>query len=89
MSPRKYSEFHQCKDRGCGTAARGTDRQVHDRSASRKFRFEVDYGSEFRYRDPIVDSKTPYDLHNQSGETADTLAAQREAKQRFETLANL
>src|SRR5437899_3075551 len=41
---------------------------------------EVDYGSEFRYRDPIVDSKTLTVCISQSGETADTLAAQREAK---------
>ena len=41
---------------------------------------EVDYGSEFRYRDPILDSKTLTICVSQSGETADTLAAQREAK---------
>ncbi len=39
---------------------------------------EVDYASEFRYRDPIVDTKTIGLLITQSGETADTLAAQRE-----------
>jgi glutamine---fructose-6-phosphate transaminase (isomerizing) len=43
---------------------------------------EVDYGSEFRYRDPIVDAKTLTVCISQSGETADTLAAQREAKQK-------
>jgi glutamine---fructose-6-phosphate transaminase (isomerizing) len=41
---------------------------------------EVDYGSEFRYRDPILDGKTLTVCISQSGETADTLAAQREAK---------
>jgi glucosamine--fructose-6-phosphate aminotransferase (isomerizing) len=41
---------------------------------------EVDYGSEFRYRDPIMDAKTLTVCISQSGETADTLAAQREAK---------
>jgi glucosamine--fructose-6-phosphate aminotransferase (isomerizing) len=43
---------------------------------------EVDYGSEFRYRDPILDSKTLVIVISQSGETADTLAGQREAKQK-------
>ena len=43
---------------------------------------EVDYGSEFRYREPIVDGRTLVICISQSGETADTLAAQREAKQR-------
>jgi glucosamine--fructose-6-phosphate aminotransferase (isomerizing) len=39
---------------------------------------EVDYASEFRYRDPILDERTIGLLITQSGETADTLAAQRE-----------
>ncbi len=43
---------------------------------------EVDYGSEFRYRDPIVPADTLTIVISQSGETADTLAAQREAKQK-------
>ncbi|MFY9912796.1 MAG: glutamine--fructose-6-phosphate transaminase (isomerizing), partial [Candidatus Sulfotelmatobacter sp.] len=41
---------------------------------------EVDYGSEWRYRDPIVGSDTTTLVISQSGETADTIAAQREAK---------
>jgi glucosamine--fructose-6-phosphate aminotransferase (isomerizing) len=41
---------------------------------------EVDYGSEFRYRDPILDSTSLVIAISQSGETADTLAAVREAK---------
>lgn len=43
---------------------------------------EVDVASEFRYRDPIVDDKTLVIIISQSGETADTLAALREAKAR-------
>ncbi len=41
---------------------------------------EVDYGSEWRYRDPIVGPDTITLVISQSGETADTIAAQREAK---------
>jgi len=41
---------------------------------------EVDYGSEFRYRDPVVHPDTITLAISQSGETADTIAAQREAK---------
>src|SRR5439155_17016507 len=41
---------------------------------------EVDYGSEFRYRTPIVGAATLAVAISQSGETADTLAAFREAK---------
>ena len=40
----------------------------------------VDYASEFRYRDPIIDSDTVIIAISQSGETADTLAAIRKAK---------
>jgi glucosamine--fructose-6-phosphate aminotransferase (isomerizing) len=43
---------------------------------------EVEYASEFRYRNPIVDHRTLVVAISQSGETADTLAAVREAKQR-------
>ncbi len=43
---------------------------------------EVDYGSEYRYRDPIVDERTLVVVITQSGETADTLAAMREAKRK-------
>lgn len=43
---------------------------------------EVEVASEFRYRDPIVDEKTLVLIISQSGETADTLAALREAKKR-------
>ena len=41
---------------------------------------EVDYASEFRYRDPIISPTSLTVLITQSGETADTIAAQREAK---------
>jgi glucosamine--fructose-6-phosphate aminotransferase (isomerizing) len=43
---------------------------------------EVDYGSEFRYRTPLVGPETLAVAISQSGETADTLAAFREAKRR-------
>jgi glutamine---fructose-6-phosphate transaminase (isomerizing) len=43
---------------------------------------EVEYASEFRYRNPIVDGRALVIGLSQSGETADTLAALREAKRR-------
>ncbi len=43
---------------------------------------DVDYGSEYRYRDPIVSNNTLAVVITQSGETADTLAALREAKRK-------
>ena len=47
-----------------------------------RIRTEVEYASEFRYRNPIVTDKTLCVVVSQSGETADTLAAMREAKRR-------
>ena len=41
---------------------------------------EVDYGSEYRYRQPIVDDRTLFIAITQSGETVDTLAAMEEAR---------
>jgi len=43
---------------------------------------EVEFGSEFRYRKPILDKKTALLCVSQSGETADTLASLREAKRK-------
>jgi glutamine---fructose-6-phosphate transaminase (isomerizing) len=43
---------------------------------------KVEYASEFRYKNPVVDDKTLVIVISQSGETADTLAALREAKRR-------
>jgi glucosamine--fructose-6-phosphate aminotransferase (isomerizing) len=43
---------------------------------------EVEYASEFRYRDPLVDPSSVVVVISQSGETADTLAAMREAQQK-------
>jgi glucosamine--fructose-6-phosphate aminotransferase (isomerizing) len=43
---------------------------------------EVEYASEFRYRDPIITPKTVVIAISQSGETADTLAAVKEAKRK-------
>ena len=42
---------------------------------------DVDYASEFRYRDPVMDENTLLLVISQSGETADTIAALREAKE--------
>jgi len=43
---------------------------------------EVEYASEFRYRNPIIDEGTTFLAISQSGETADTLAALREAHEK-------
>jgi glucosamine--fructose-6-phosphate aminotransferase (isomerizing) len=47
-----------------------------------RLRVEVDYGSEYRYRDPILDAHTAVLAITQSGETVDTLAAMEEAREK-------
>jgi glucosamine--fructose-6-phosphate aminotransferase (isomerizing) len=50
---------------------------------------EVEYASEFRYRNPILEEKTIVIAVSQSGETADTLAALREAKRKGATVLGI
>ena len=80
ISEQEFRSFTNIKIVACGTSwhAAQTGKFMIERLA--KIPVEVDYGSEFRYRDPIVDSKSLTICISQSGETADTLAAQREAK---------
>jgi glucosamine--fructose-6-phosphate aminotransferase (isomerizing) len=80
ISEHQFREFQQVRIVACGTSwhAALAGKFMIERLA--RTQVEVDYGSEFRYRDPILDSKTLTVCISQSGETADTLAAQREAK---------
>ena len=82
ISERQFREFENVRIVACGTSwhAALTGKFMIERLA--RIPVEVDYGSEFRYRDPILDAKTLTVCISQSGETADTLAAQREAKQK-------
>jgi len=50
---------------------------------------EVEYASEFRYRDPIIQEDNLVIVISQSGETADTLAALREAKRKGATVMGI
>jgi glucosamine--fructose-6-phosphate aminotransferase (isomerizing) len=78
----EFARFRQVRIIACGTSwhAALAGKFMIERLA--RVPVEVDYGSEFRYRDPIVSEDTLTVVISQSGETADTLAAQREAKQK-------
>jgi glucosamine--fructose-6-phosphate aminotransferase (isomerizing) len=80
ISEQQFREFQQVRIVACGTSWHSAlaGKFMIERLA--RLQVEVDYGSEFRYRDPILDAKTLTVCISQSGETADTLAAQREAK---------
>ncbi|HEX4808016.1 MAG TPA: glutamine--fructose-6-phosphate transaminase (isomerizing) [Bryobacteraceae bacterium] len=82
ISEADFRSFQQVKIVACGTSwhAGLAGKFIIERLA--RIPVEVDYGSEFRYRDPIVPANTLTIVISQSGETADTLAALREAKRK-------
>jgi glucosamine--fructose-6-phosphate aminotransferase (isomerizing) len=82
LTEQQFREFKNVRIVACGTSwhAALAGKFMIERLA--RLPVEVDYGSEFRYRDPILDAKTLTVCISQSGETADTIAAQREAKQK-------
>jgi glutamine---fructose-6-phosphate transaminase (isomerizing) len=82
LSEEQFRGFQNVRIVACGTSwhAGLAGKFMIERLA--RLPVEVDYGSEFRYRDPILDAQTLTVCISQSGETADTLAAQREAKQK-------
>src|SRR5271169_2725654 len=82
IQPAEFARFRQVKIIACGTSwhAGLAGKFMIEKLA--RIPVEVDYGSEFRYRDPIVLEDTLTVVISQSGETAYTLAAQREARQK-------
>lgn len=82
ISEEEFRNFQEVKIIACGTSwhAALAGKFMIERLA--QLPTEVDYGSEFRYRDPIIGKKSLAIAISQSGETADTLAAEREARQK-------
>ena len=80
LTPEEFAEFKSVKIVACGTSWHAALAGKFMIEKLARVPVDVDYGSEFRYRDPIVDSTMLTIAVSQSGETADTLAAQREAK---------
>jgi glutamine---fructose-6-phosphate transaminase (isomerizing) len=80
-----WAKFRRVAIVGCGTAyhAGVVGKRLFEQLLRRPV--EVSVASEFRYSDPLVDSETLVVLISQSGETADTLAAMREAQARGAT----
>ncbi len=80
ISAQEFRAFKQVKIIACGTSWHAALAGKFMIEKLARLPVEVDYGSEFRYRDPILLPDTLTVVISQSGETADTLAAQREAK---------
>jgi glucosamine--fructose-6-phosphate aminotransferase (isomerizing) len=82
ITPRQFQSFREVKIVACGTSWHAALAGKFMIEKLARIPVEVDYGSEFRYRDPILSPEVLTIVISQSGETADTLAAQREAKQK-------
>ena len=80
ISPKKFKEFRQIRIVACGTSWHAALAGKFMIEKLARIPVEVDYGSEFRYRDPLIGDDILTVVISQSGETADTIAAQREAK---------
>ncbi len=80
ISEQEFRSFRQVKIVACGTRWHAGLAGKFFIEKLARLPVEVDYGSEFRYRDPIISPETLTVVITQSGETADTIAAQREAK---------
>ncbi len=82
ITPEEFRAFRQVRIIACGTSWHAALAGKFMIEQLARIPVEVDYGSEFRYRNPIVNSDSLTIVISQSGETADTIAAQREAKQK-------
>jgi len=82
MTDEELLKFDNILITACGTSWHSALIGEHMLENLARIPVEVEYASELRYRNPIVTDKTLCIVISQSGETADTLAAMREAKSR-------
>lgn len=80
IDPEYFRTFTDVKIAACGTAWHAALVAKYLIEELARVPVEVDYASEFRYRNPILNPGTLMMVISQSGETADTLAALREAR---------
>ncbi|MDX6712928.1 MAG: hypothetical protein QOH96_3944 [Blastocatellia bacterium] len=78
----EFKRFTSIKIAACGTSWHAGLAGKYMIEQLARVPVEVDYASEFRYRDPVLDANTLLLVISQSGETADTIAALREASER-------
>ena len=89
FTPKEWSKFKRVHIVACGTSwhAGLVGKFLLEEAA--RIPIEVDYGSEYRYRNPIVDENTLVIGVTQSGETADTIAGMQEAKKKGAKLVTI
>jgi glucosamine--fructose-6-phosphate aminotransferase (isomerizing) len=76
-----FTKFTSIKIAACGTSWHAGLAGKYMIEQLARMPVDVDYASEFRYRSPVMDENTLLLVISQSGETADTIAALREAKE--------
>ncbi|HSK63321.1 MAG TPA: glutamine--fructose-6-phosphate transaminase (isomerizing) [Pyrinomonadaceae bacterium] len=76
-----FKRFSSIKIAACGTSWHAGLAGKYMIEQLARVSVDVDYASEFRYREPVMDENTLLLVISQSGETADTIAALREAKE--------
>lgn len=81
ISEEEFKNITSIKIAACGTSWHAGIAGKYMVEQLARLSVEVDYASEFRYRDPVLDENTLLIVISQSGETADTIAAMREARQ--------
>ncbi len=82
LTEKDFKRFTSIKIAACGTSWHAGIAGKYMIEQLARVNVEVDYASEFRYRDPVFDKNTLLLVISQSGETADTIAALREVKER-------
>ena len=80
LTDEQLRKFNKIMITACGSAYYAGQAGKYVLEKLTKIPVETDLASEFRYRDPIVDEHTLMIIISQSGETADTIAAMKEAK---------
>jgi glucosamine--fructose-6-phosphate aminotransferase (isomerizing) len=80
MTPEEWAKIRKVHVVACGTSWHAGLVGKFLLEDAARIPIEVDYGSEYRYRNPIVDESTLVIGVTQSGETADTIAGMQEAK---------
>src|SRR5213080_2983117 len=87
ISEEEFRSFTSVKIAACGTSWHAGLAGKYMIEQLARIQVDVDYASEFRYRDPVMDENTLLLVITQSGETADTIAALREAQLGSKVLA--
>src|SRR6185295_8959791 len=82
FSDEQWKSFKQIRILACGTSWHSALVGKHMIESLARVPVEVDYASEFRYRDPVFLPDSLFIFITQSGETADTISAQRLVRER-------